>query len=57
MTIRGTSRSILATVLLSACAGDVAQEATTLRVDTLSDGSIVVNNPDEGLWETDQDAR
>ena len=57
MTIRGTSRSILATVLLSACAGDVAQEATTLRVDTLSDGSIVVNNPDQGLWETDPDAR
>jgi len=57
MTIRRASRSILATVLLSACAGDVAQEATTLRVDTLSDGSIVVNNPDQGLWETDPDAR
>ena len=57
MTIRRTSKSILATVLLSACAGDVAQEVTTLRVDTLSDGSIVVNNPDQGLWETDPDAR
>ena len=37
MTIRRTSRSILAAVLLSACAGDATQEATTLRVDTLSD--------------------
>lgn len=57
MTIRGTSRSILAAVLLSACTGDTTQEATTLRIDTLGDGTVVVNNPDQGLWETDPGAR
>lgn len=57
MTFRGTSRSILATVLLSACTGDTTQEATTLRIDTLGDGTVVVNNPDQGLWETDPGAR
>jgi len=57
MTIRRTSRSILAAVLLSACTGDATREATTLSVDTLSDGTVVVNNSIQGLWETDPGAR
>ncbi len=57
MTTRRTSRSILATVLLSACTGDATPEATTLSVDTLSDGTVVVDNPVRGLWATDPDAR
>lgn len=59
MTIRriSISRSILAAVLFSACTGDTTREPATLRVDTLSDGTVVVDNPDRGIWETDPGAR
>jgi len=57
MTIRGTSWSTATTLLLAACTGDAARDATTLSVDTLSDGTVVVNNPVQGLWETDPGAR
>lgn len=57
MTIRGTSWSIASTLLLAACTGDATRELATLSVDTLSGGTVVVNNPIQGLWETDPDAR
>jgi len=57
MTIRGTSWSTATTLLFAACTGDAARDATTLSVDTLSDGTVVVNNPVQGLWETDPGAR
>ena len=57
MTIRGTSWSIATTLLLAACTDDAKWELATLSVDTLSDGTVVVNNPIQGLWGTDPDAR
>lgn len=57
MTIRGTSWSIATTLLVSTCTGDASRELATLSVDTLSDGTVVANNPIQGLWEADPDAR
>ena len=50
-------RIILATLAVCACDGRGPPPITELTFDTLADGSVVVSNPPQGLWDANPDTR
>ena len=48
---------VLATSALAACSEDLPPPITELSIDTLPDGSVVVSNPPNGLWDANPGAR
>ena len=48
---------VLATLALAACGEEPPPPITELSIDTLADGSVVVSNPPNGLWDANPGAR
>ena len=54
---RARASLVLATLALAACGEDPPPPITELSIDTLADGSVVVSNPPNGLWDANPGAR
>ena len=48
---------VLATLALAACGEEPPPPITELSIDTLADGSVLVSNPPNGLWDANPGAR
>ena len=54
---RARTSLVLATLALAACGEEPPPPITELSIDTLADGSVVVSNPPNGLWDANPGAR
>ena len=54
---RARTTLVLAMSALAACSEDLPPPITELSIDTLADGSVLVSNPPNGLWDANPDAR